>query len=208
MKKWLLLLASGVAFSGNSATLLPEQGVSVLYINGIETEKSLGAQHLEAGETEVIVRLDKDFGRGNSSKVYTSAPYVIKFSVSGEKVKLNHPTARSYQEAEKAFRDGSPQWQVTQDGNKIAYSQEVLPPKDGLFPYLGLDTLVADYYSDKSNEATKQQAVVLTTTEAPVAVTQTNKKVVTTNIEQLKAWYLKSSAEERKAFRKWIIDQE
>ncbi len=208
MKKWLLLLASGVAFSANSATLIPEQGLSVLYINGVETEKSIGEQHLEAGETEVIVRLDKDFGRGSSTKVYTSAPYVIKFSVSGEEVKLNHPKARSYQEAEKAFRDGSPQWYVTQDGKKIDYSQEVLPPKDGLFPYLGLDTLVADYYSDKTVQATKQQAVVLSTAEAPAVAAPTNKKVVTTNIEQLKAWYLKSSAEERKAFRKWIIDQE
>jgi uncharacterized protein YccT (UPF0319 family) len=28
------------------------------------------------------------------------------------------------------------------------------------------------------------------------------------NVEQLKAWYLKASKEERKEFRKWMIDQE
>lgn len=206
MKKWLLLLASGVAFSTNSATLVPEQGLSILYINGIGTEKSIGTQYLEAGETEVIVRLEKDFGRGNSSKVYTSAPYVISFSVSGEEIKLSHPKARSYQEAEKAFREGLPQWQVIEDGSEIVYSQELLPPKDGLFPYLGLDSLVADFYSKKNNKTTNQQAVVLSTAEAPIA--KQAGKDVTINTEQLKAWYLQSSTEERKAFRRWMIDQE
>ncbi len=198
MKKWVMLLAAGIAFSANSATLIPEQGISVLYINGVETEKSLGKQQLNPGETEIIIRFDKKFGRGNSEKLYTSAPYVVNFSVSGEEIRLKHPTARSYKEAEAAFNDIQPQWTITQDGQTISYKQEVLPPKKGLFPYLGMDTLVADYYNNKNNEVTQQQAVVATDTSAPDA----------SNLTQLQAWYLKSSAEERKAFRRWMIDQE
>ncbi len=205
MKKWLLLLATGMAFSVNSAILIPEQGVSVLYINGVETEKSIGKQHVSSGETEVIVRLDKNFGRGSSTKIYTSLPFVVKFSVSGDEIKLDHPTARSYQEAEKAFRDNQPNWTITQDGTEISYQQELLPPKDGLFPYLGLDTLVADYYSKKNNEVTKEQAIIATSSSVKVSSHEVEN---VSNLVQLKAWYLKSSAEERKAFRKWIIDQE
>lgn len=198
MKKWLLLSAS-VAFSVNSATLIPEQGVSVLYINGIATKKSIDSQHLESGEAEVIIRLDKDFGRGSSSEVFTSAPYVVKLSVSGDEVKLTHPTARSYQEAENAFRTGQPQWKFIQDGKEISYEQEVLPPNDGMFfPYAGMDKLVAKYYSDQDSRDIKQQALVV-----EGAANQ-----ATSNLIQLKAWYLQSSTEERKAFRRWMIDQE
>lgn len=204
MKKWLLLLSAGVAFSANSATLIPERGVSVLYINGVETDKAVGYQHLEGGETEVIIRLDKDFSRGNSSKVFTSAPYVVKFSVSGEEVKLSHPTARSYLEAENAFRSGEPQWKIVQDGSEISYKQELLPPNEGiLFPYAGMDKLVAAYYSDQGNRDIKEKAVM-----ADSASTNAQSSEAASNLVQLKAWYLKSSSEERKAFRKWIIDQE
>ena len=199
MKKWLLLLTIGSAFSANSATLIPEPGVSVLYINGVKTDKSIGYQHLELGETEAIIRLDKDFGRGNSSKVYTSAPYVVTFSVSGDEVKLAHPKARSYQEAENAFRFGQPQWEITQDGNQVSYKQELLPPNEGLlFPYAGMDKLVAKYYGDQDIIAVEKQAVVV----------EGSGNQATSNLIQLKAWYLKSSTEERKAFRRWMIDQE
>ncbi len=198
MKKWLLLCA-GVAFSVNSATLVPEQGVAVLYINGVETNKSVGIQQLESGETEVIIRLDKEFGRGNASKLYTSAPYVVKFTVSGNEVKLAHPTARSYQEAENAFRSGQPQWKITQDNIEISYRQEVLPPNEGpLFPYAGLGKLVASYYDESENRDIKDLAVKANTDPVREA----------SNLVQLKAWYLKSSTEERKAFRRWMIDQE
>ena len=198
MKKWLLLTVS-VAFSVNSATLIPEDGVSVLYINGVETNKSVGHQQIDLGETEVIIRLDKDFGRGSSSKVYTSAPYVVKFSVSGEEVKLDHPTARSYQEAENAFRSGQPQWKITQNGSEISYKQELLPPNEGiLFPYAGLEKIVANYYSAAGNKEIKNLAVKASTVPALEA----------SNLVQLKAWYLQSSTEERKAFRRWMIDQE
>ncbi len=201
MKKWMLLLVVGAAFSANSAVLVPEQGVSVLYINGVETEKSIGKQQIELGETEVIIRLDKDFGRGNSSQIYTSVPYVVKFTVSGDEVKLNHPKARSYQEAENAFRNKQPQWAIEQDGNVVSYDQEVLPPNDGtLFPYAGMDKLVAAYYSGQAGKEIKQQAVV-----ADKSATQGKES---SNLTQLKAWYLKSSEEERKAFRRWMIDQE
>ncbi len=197
----MLLLVAGAAFSANSAVLVPEKGISILYINGNETEKSISKQQIDSGDTEVIIRLDKDFGRGNSSKIYTSVPYVVKFNVSGDEIKLNHPTARSYQEAENAFRNKQPEWTIEQDGNVVSYEQEVLPPNDGsLFPYAGMDKLVAAYYSGQAGKEIKQQAVV--------ANKSTTQGEEASNLTQLQAWYLKSSAEERKAFRRWMIDQE
>ncbi len=211
MKKWWLLLVTGIAFSANSAILIPEKGVSVLYINGVETEKSIGQQQVKSGDIEAIVRFDKDFSRSGSKNRFTSSPYVVKFSVSGSEVKLLHPIARSYQEAENAFRHNQPQWTVEQDGKEIAYQQELLPPNDGLFPYLGMDKIVADYYSKKSNTMTQATAIVATSTvvaAGEVSEPQATSSQEVSNLTQLQAWYLKSSDEERKAFRRWMIDQE
>jgi len=207
MKQWLFLTALGMSFTVNAATLQPEAGLSVLFINGNETKSSVGEQTIDSGEVELIVRMDKQVGRGSSDNVFTSSPYVVKFVVTDELVKMKLPQARSMTEAEKAFSSNEPQWVILQDGKATNYQQELLPPKDGLFPYLGLNTLVADYYSAKNNAVTKEQAVVLNTA-AVNNVSGINTTQSTSNLVQLKAWYLKSSTEERKAFRRWMIDQE
>ncbi|MDW6016623.1 DUF2057 family protein [Vibrio plantisponsor] len=201
MKNLLSLALSIITFSVHSAVLIPEQGVSVLFIDGVATESSIGNQTINSGTVDIIVRMDKELGRGNSAKAYTSPPYVLKLNVTGEEVKILLPQARSVQEAEKAFRDNEPKWTILQDGKEAAYQQEILPPKEGLFPYLGMNTLVSDYYKKKNKDVTAEQAVV---SLAPGI----NTTSATSNLVQLKAWYLKSSTEERKAFRRWMIDQE
>ena len=202
MKHWWLLVAFAVSSTVSAAVLKPESGLSVLYINGVETESSIGEQYLESGSVDLIVRMDTKVGRSNSgSNVFTSAPYVVSFTVTADEVKMQLPQARSMQEAEEAFRDDKPAWSIVQNGKETEFTQEILPGKEGLFPYLGLSKIVAGYYGSKNNSVIKQQAIVADSTDGQGSKTASN-------LTQLKAWYLKSSTEERKAFRRWMIDQE
>ncbi|MBY6197904.1 DUF2057 domain-containing protein [Vibrio hangzhouensis] len=199
------------------------KGVSLLYINGQEAESKIKANEVESGRTQVVIQMDKKVGRGSSQTVYTSAPYVLTFDVTGDEIKINHPVARSKQEAEAVFRTGEPEWRVSQDGKSLSYSQEKLQGREGLLPYMGMDELVAKHNESRGITFGGGE-MVAAEVAAPVVATaavasasgksaQANKATKpaasnANNVEQLKAWYLKASTQERKEFRKWMIDQE
>ncbi|KLN63197.1 YccT family protein [Vibrio sp. VPAP30] len=225
MKKWMLALCTFGAFSVSAATLMPEQGLSVLYINGQKSESKIGTQEIPNGDVQLVVRMDKTLGRGNSAKVFTSDPYVLSFIVNGEEIKIENPPVSSAQAATKEFKTEQPGWELVQDDVPLSYSQEKLPSKGGLFPYLSMDNLVAEYNQSKGihfnngqliDKPVEAQAIAVaatttaavTSTSSKVEKTSPAKPVATSNVEQLKAWYLKASKEERKAFRRWMIDQE
>ncbi|OAJ95651.1 YccT family protein [Vibrio bivalvicida] len=225
MKKWMLVLCTFGAFSVSAATLMPEQGLSVLYINGQKSESKIGTQEIPNGDVQLVVRMDKTLGRGNSAKVFTSDPYVLSFIVNGEEIKIENPPVSSAQTATKEFKTEQPGWELVQDDVPLSYSQEKLPSKGGLFPYLSMDNLVAEYNQSKGihfnngqliDKPVEAQAIAVaatttaavTSTSSKVETTSPAKPVATSNVEQLKAWYLKASKEERKAFRRWVIDQE
>ncbi|WP_334550806.1 DUF2057 domain-containing protein [Vibrio scophthalmi] len=221
MKKLSILLTCLLSSTVMSAELSSAKGVSVLYINGVPAESKLGTNTIEDGFNQIVVRMDKEVGRGSGNGVFTSKPYVVEINVSGDEVTIDHPTARSKKEAELAFRDDQPEWRIEQDGQPIEFQQEVLKGKKGMFPYLGMDKLITEHnqqrgiYFDKGMLIDKPVAAVSATAVTAAAVTdmpeapQVAPQVVDTiNLDQLKAWYLKSSTEERKAFRRWMIDQE
>nr|WP_253649383.1 DUF2057 family protein [Vibrio tubiashii] len=209
----------------SAAELIPEKGVSVLYINQQEAESKLGGNTINEGFNQVVVRMDKELGRGSKAEVFTSKPFVLNLEVSGDEVRIGHPVARSVREAELAFKDFNPKWKVEQDGKALSYDQEVLKGKSGLFPYLGMSSLIEKHNSQRGiyfnngqliDKPVEAQAIAVaatttaavTSTSSKVEKTSPAKPVATSNVEQLKAWYLKSSKEERKAFRRWMIDQE
>ncbi|MDC5848220.1 DUF2057 domain-containing protein [Vibrio europaeus] len=223
MKRIAILLAALASFCTSAADLIPGKGVSILFINGQEAESKLSQNSIARGYNQIVIRMDKDLGRGTSGDVFTSKPYVVNIEVTGDKVKVGHPTARSVREAEIAFDGDNPQWEISQDGKSLSFEQEALQGKQGLFPYAGLDSLVEKHNTqrgiyfesgqliDKPVEAqtiSVAATAAVTSTSSKVEKTSPAKPVVTSNVEQLKAWYLKSSKEERKAFRRWMIDQE
>lgn len=225
MKRISILLALLSPLSLSAAELIPEKGVSVLYINQQEAESKLGSNTIEEGFNQVVVRMDKELGRGSKAEVFTSKPYVLNLEVSGDEVRIGHPVARSVREAELAFKDSNPKWKVEQDGKALSYDQEALKGKSGLFPYLGMSSLIEKHNSQRGiffdngqliDQPVEAQAIAVaatttaavTSTSSTVEKTSPAKPMATSNVEQLKAWYLKSSKEERKAFRRWMIDQE
>ncbi|MEZ8283730.1 hypothetical protein BCU17_14960 [Vibrio splendidus] len=220
MKKvWLALgLLTSVIGSVSAATLTPQKGVSILFINGRQAENKISENHINEGFNQVLVRFDKKFG---NSGVYSSAPYILSFNVTGDEVKIKSPKARSYIEAEKVFESGNPSWNVVQDEVVIKYQQNVIERKPGFAPFGGLDSRLVEYNEsnaiyfkdgvllDKPADAVVLVPVATGMVEENEAKAQT--KTASTeaqSVEQLKAWYLKSSKKERKEFRKWMIDQE
>jgi uncharacterized protein YccT (UPF0319 family) len=228
--KWSIIaamLSMGMVVNANAATLVPMKGVSILYINGQKADSKITENEVDEGMTQVVVRMDKKVSRSSSQKVYTSAPYVITFDVTGNEVKINHPVARSKSEAEAVFRTGNPDWRITQDGKSLAYEQEKLKGKDGFLPYAGMDELVAKHNKTRGlsfgasglEVAAASTAAVATTAvvassgnKAKVKKTENKKGAAGqsngTPVEHLKKWYLNASSAERKEFRKWMIDQE
>jgi hypothetical protein len=217
MKKVLLtLIASIVCINvATAATLTPKKGVSILYINGFQAEDKVGKNHLEKGYNQIVIRMDKDLSRGSSPAVFTSAPYVLNFEASGEYIVIGHPQARSEMEAMNVFKSEQPDWKLIQDGSALEYTQEKLPSKGGLFPYLAMDKLLAEYNQSKGVyfEGGKLldkpvEVQVLPTIAEDTASRAVKEPAASSNLDQLKAWYLKASKQERKEFRKWMIDQE
>lgn len=220
MKKALLFLGLFITVIGSvsAATLTPQKGVSILYINGQAAPNKISENQINEGFNQVLVRFDKKFG---NSGVYSSAPYVLNFDITGEEVEIKAPKVRSYMEAEKIFEGANPSWVVLQDDVAVKYQQDVIERKPGFAPFGGLESRLAEHNAskavyfkdgvllDKPAEAVVLAPVVTGTVVEKEAQIQTQAaSTEAQNVEQLKAWYLKASKKERKEFRKWMIDQE
>ncbi|MGF1696118.1 DUF2057 domain-containing protein [Vibrio lamellibrachiae] len=214
---WVLFVACIISFSASSATLTPAQGVSILYINGHEAKSKIGKNEIPKGENQLIVRMDKQLGRGGSRKVFTSDPYVLSVLVSGDKIKIGHPVARSVSEANRAFRQSVPGWQLTQDGEKVDFTQEPLPKKQGAMPFLDLGSIVSDYNESRgiefsndimiSSQAGGEESQVTKSNEQPKQLpVKSNDSGL--SLEQVKVWYKAASKMERRAFHHWVLDEE
>ncbi|CCN70978.1 DUF2057 domain-containing protein [Vibrio nigripulchritudo] len=209
---FILVLFSVLAFSSFAANVVPSKGLSILFVNGEETESKIKPTRIQKGFNQIVVRMDMEVGRGSGNNRFTSAPYIITFNSDQNDVQVSPPKVYSITHAENIFR-GVPEWKIESDGSKIAYTSVKLKGRTGTLPYAGIDDLVKEYNIS--------QGIVFTATPVVSASTETkaaskSQKVVAKaaqdpkpkTLEQLQAWYLKASKEERKAFRKWMIDQE
>ena len=209
-------MAGVLAFPLQAAVISAQDGVSILYINGQEAEQKIGQNQVDEGFVQTVVRFDDKLG----SKVFTSKPYVISFDAQGESVKVIAPAVGSEMVAENEFSKAKPDWKVFVDGKAIAFEQSVLQGKGGFMPYAGMENLIADhnkqrgiYFQDGQlidAPVAIETAAVVTASVAVAGSTSTAQApaVATKTVDQLKAWYLQASKEERKEFRRWMIDQE
>ncbi len=233
LSHWLIATSAVISLSAGAATLTPKAGVSILYINGQESEDTIGKNTIPNGTNQVLVRMEKELGRGTKPEMFVSSPYMLTFDATGDAVVINHPVSRSVGEAKIAFKGDKPEWTITMDGKPIEYQQELLPGRTGFFPYANIGELLSQYNRQHGIQFDDSGAVSMTKVVTVAAAgsaasassvngkamakmqetaTKTNKAIsseqAVDNLEQLKAWYLKSSTEERKAFRRWVIDQE
>ena len=222
-KGFIAFAATLLALPLHAAELSANRGISILYINGQPAEQKIGTNEINEGFTQVVVKLDDKLGKGGSAKVFSSKPYVIGFDAKDTNYTITLPKLFSEMEAKEEFAKAKPGWQVETDGHAIEFNQVALEGKKGFMPYAGMDKLVAEQnkqrgiYFDAGQlvdmPVAVEMAVVTSASSAAVGESKASAAPVTpakvsSNVEQLKAWYMQANKEERKAFRRWMIDQE
>jgi len=214
----LLLLISGGL---QAASIEPLKGTNILFINGVEVEDKRDEADIEPGKIQVVVKYNQKLKSSGKDRVFDSTPYVLTFDAPDSEITITPPKMYTYDQADQAFKR-NPKWIVeTESGESIAYSQEVLDRAEGFMPYFDMPERVAKHNEARGIAFGASAALVAKAQVAeavkPVAsskikVTTPNTKEMvkpdTSSVEQLKAWYLKASKQERKEFRRWMIDQE
>ena len=215
MKRHLSLFAVLFASSASAAVIEPSNGVEILLIDGVKVEETRDAATVEAGPVQLVVRYSKKLKDSGKYRVFDSSPYVINFDASEEDMEISIPKMYSYSQANTFFKKDA-DWAIeTESGKSVKYTQEVLDRGDGVFPYYDMPKLVHEHNAKRGLVVGSGAALAATAQDANATIVEVvesgEKKVVkleTSNLEQLKAWYLKASKQERKEFRRWMIDQE
>ncbi|OAN18532.1 hypothetical protein A3K86_06490 [Photobacterium jeanii] len=213
MNKAVIGLAMSMLFaaSAQANTLETEFGLSVMAINGSAVDRDSAVAdntyNIAEGKNQVVIRGEKMLRRGTKTELFTTKPFVITFD-SEQDVKIEFPkVANNYRSAETEFRGDAPAWQVTANGSAISYQSDLLPGDGGFIPYSDIEELVAKY--NQQHGIALEQGKPTNMTAAAVTVTETGKVEITgDSLSQLKLWYTKASAKEKKAFKIWMAEQD
>lgn len=203
MRKLILLTGLFLTSVVSAEELIPQKGVEILVVNGVEVTEDREPVELQDGVNQVVVRYSNSVGKGGSKKVFESKPFILSFNAPEKQSTLTAPKTYSYEQANNTFKK-SPMWVIESENNEIAYSQEVLKSRGGFLPYRDIEELVAKYNQENGLIFGSAATVAASAQTVEGNKNSTNNKV--SNLEQLQAWYTKASKEERKAFQKWIID--
>ncbi|KGY09558.1 DUF2057 domain-containing protein [Vibrio sinaloensis] len=210
----LLLLISGGL---QAASIEPKNGINLLFIDGVKVEEKRELNNIDLGETQVVLNYNKKLKDSGNERVFDSSPFVVSFDAPNTDIVITPPKMYTYDQASQAFQK-QPKWRIeTVDGKAIPYTQEVLDRADGFMPYFDMPERVAKHNEARgivfgaSAALAAKAAVAEQAASAPVSEkvgAEAIKPLDTNNLEQLKAWYVKASKQERKEFRRWMIDQE
>lgn len=216
-----LVLVTG--FSSAATIITPAKGVHILAVNGVLTDDKRSSAEAPNGTMQVVARYNEKLGSGSSARVYDSQPFIFLFDAVDTEVKITAPKVYSYDQAVRVFKK-NPEWTVTSERSSIEFTQDEFNSEGKLLPFVNIENAIQEHNKNKGiyfdngkliDKPVEAQVIAAATTTAAVTSTSskvektaTAKPVASSNVDQLKAWYLKSSKEERKAFRRWMIDQE
>lgn len=203
MRKLVLLSGFFLTSVLSAEELIPQKGVEILVVNGVEVTEDREPVDLQDGLNQIVVRYSNSVGKGGSKKVFESKPFILSFEAPEKQTTLTAPKTYSYEQANNAFKK-SPEWIIESENNEIVYSQEALKSRGGFLPYRDIEELVAKH--NQENGLIFGSAATLMTSAQTLESNQNSTVNKVSNLEQLQAWYIKASKEERKAFQKWIID--
>ncbi|MBE1274842.1 DUF2057 domain-containing protein [Enterovibrio baiacu] len=210
MKNWVIaLLITFPAFTVSSATLSMQNGVELLALNGKKTESKNNPIALRDGKNQIVIRVYKEFSKGSNSDLFSSSPYILTFDEQGADIVVALPgRINDYRKVEKEFRSKDKQhFELKMGASNLQYTSDPLRGNGGFIPYSNLEELIAIYNQDNGIAVSREAVVDLQ--EAAVTVQENGEVEITgDSITQLKLWYTKATKEERKTFRKWMIDQE
>ena len=205
----LLALLAFSSFSQAASLALP-YGIDLLAVNGKEMDEKEVLEKLSVGKQQLVIRYSDDLKTSSKqSMIFTSKPYVLALDIknASDTYQLSHKKFRDYDSAERAFRMKKVDWKLELNGADQSVELEELPGRDGFMPYSDIEKLIKEYNQDKGVVLTSAGAVNVT--EAAITVSDSGEvKVTGDSVTQLKLWYSKASKDERKEFKKWMIDQD
>ncbi|WP_299687903.1 DUF2057 family protein [uncultured Vibrio sp.] len=217
-------LVSTLLFSLSSlaASLTVQDTVDLLVVNMSEPAlsgqafNSVKTVELPAGKNQVLFKYEPVIESGEGRKKVYSHAQIVTFHVdANQELRFEMPKYRNVRLAEKGLKNLEFRI-VDQDGNEISKVVDRLK-SDGVqlgrnyieearqYNINGGQAAIAISYVAIDNQAPIQQADAVEAIAPPVESATISQSV---ELNQLQAWYLKTSKEDRKAFRKWMIDQE
>lgn len=214
--RYLSYVLFGLVFSSavSSAELIPGKDIRLLLLNEEETESMVEPVELKDGFTQIAVRVTTKTGKGSNKHVFDSAPFIMTFEANGNDIKIVAPKFNDYELANRHFK-GVPDMKLVDLNGEVDYTYQKLEGKGGFMPYQDLQELLVAhneknsiFFGTEAEITAKAQLAETSTISDVVNVEQNTARNSSSNLEQLKAWYLKSSKADRKEFRKWMIDQE
>ncbi len=220
MKKsiWLLLsLGFSVSWTLNAAELSAEQGVEFLAINGKNVdkygEKAAKTLELDEGSYQLVVRYESSVKQGSRNTLFTSKPYVLDITMTAADAFISVPKMRIESQAQAYFR--KPIWIFTRNEKEHAFTGAELEGL-GFAGFRNIEEAIAAFNQKQSQNQLQAQNQVKSLDKTQIIaplntqVTRVNPLVLkakhTTRLEQLKNEYLKASKEEKKAFKRWMIE--
>ncbi|EGR0465538.1 DUF2057 domain-containing protein [Vibrio cholerae] len=149
------------------------------------------------GENQFVVTFTGRLKKVAKPEFFASKPYVIRLELNAnDKLELALVSNR-YEVIESLEEKGEPIFALKRNGSDaVSYKQYRLEPDDGLMPYSDLPKLVI--------QQNRKEGIYFDSAVALGGAIETLSEAES----QLKTWYLRASKEERKAFKKWMVDQE
>ncbi|EGR0311139.1 DUF2057 domain-containing protein [Vibrio cholerae] len=149
------------------------------------------------GENQLVVTFTGRLKKVAKPEFFASKPYVIRLELNADdKLELDLVSNR-YEVIESLEEKGEPIFTLKRNGSDaVSYKQYRLEPDDGLMPYSDLPKLVI--------QQNRKEGIYFDSAVALGGAIETLSEAES----QLKTWYLRASKEERKAFKKWMVDQE
>ena len=178
---------------------------------------------LPDGVNQIVFQYEPVFDeRDNQRKAY-SPVIIAKFEANDEELTLSMPKFKNFRTAQEGIKNLH--WEIKDEQGQALLKTEDVLLGDGVqlnrsyseeateYNKVGGPAAVAMSYLVVANQARTEVVTNAVSAEVakvePVAVIA--KPIATEkseSLEQLKAWYLKTSKEDRKEFRKWMIDQD
>ncbi|MDD1792994.1 DUF2057 domain-containing protein [Enterovibrio sp. ZSDZ42] len=202
-----LLALSGVV---NAAEITAKNGVEFLVVDGKDVKKiSSDADkrlELSPGRHQLVARYDDEVKRGSKNVIFTSKPYVFDLDVTNENVVLNVPKFRFESQAIAFFRN--PEWVLENvSTGKTTFISSTLMTGSGFGAFNNMEQVVADY--NRQNGIIIEGGEAKDLEEVLVSVDKKgNVDIKGDTVTQLKLWYTKATNEEKKAFKRWMIEQD
>ncbi|MEF1308918.1 DUF2057 family protein [Vibrio mytili] len=205
-----LSLPNAYANTDSLTELDAAQGVEVLFINSQDAKQMDEPLKLATGSNQIVLRMNKMVGRGDQRGNFTSAPYILTLDVNGGELEIDGPQLNDALQARRVFEGDTIDWNVSLNDSDVDYEQVRMVGKEGMFPYSNLDEQLAIYNAANGIGFAGGASAPVVATSIANGTQQATQSAAqdSLNMQKSKMSYLKLSPSERKAFRKWLVDQQ